>query len=157
MAFDGAYGQSQSRGNCVVGQSLTDQHHDLAFAIGQRQGLAGLTKRRGAGAAALFGQGICACRAPQCRSAQVVAAIRDGGVRGRVHRGDEVAHALEVLGHRSQFSGVVITQGLGEPGGKADAWPLDDRFELAQPGCARTVPELGGGLQADHFGRELPH
>jgi hypothetical protein len=39
-AFDGAYRQSQSLGDFAAGQSLTDQHHDLAFAIGQRQGLA---------------------------------------------------------------------------------------------------------------------
>ena len=77
-------------------------------------------------------------------------------MRGRIDGRDKVAHALEVLGHRGQFRGVAVAQGLGEPGSKADAWALDDRLELAQPGGARTVPELGGGLQADHFCRELP-
>ena len=31
VAFDGAYGQSQSLGDFPAGQSLTAQHHDLAF------------------------------------------------------------------------------------------------------------------------------
>jgi hypothetical protein len=43
VAFDGAYRQSQSLSDFAAGQSLTDQHHDLAFPIGQRQGPAGLT------------------------------------------------------------------------------------------------------------------
>ena len=51
---------------------------------------------------------------------------------------------------------VAVAQGGGEPGSKADAWPLDDRLELTQPGRARTVPELGGGLQTHHLRRELP-
>ena len=51
---------------------------------------------------------------------------------------------------------VAVAQGVGEPGRQADTRPLDDRFELAQPGCAGTITELGGGLQTDHFGRESP-
>ena len=45
VAFDGALGRGQSRGNGPAGQSVADQHDDLAFAISQRYRLAGLTKR----------------------------------------------------------------------------------------------------------------
>jgi len=97
VAFGGAYRQRQSLGDCAVGQAVGDEHHDLAFAGGQRKGFAGLAKRRGAGAPALLGQRVRPCRASQCRSAQAVAAIRQGGVGGRVHGPDKVTHALEFL------------------------------------------------------------
>ena len=77
-------------------------------------------------------------------------------MRGRIHCRYKIAHALEVHGHRGQFGGFAVAQSLGKPGSKADAWALNDRLELTQPWGARTVPELGGGLQADHFCRELP-
>ena len=96
VAFDGAYGQCQSLGDFAAGQSLTDQHHDLAFPVGQRQGLAGLTKRRSAGAA-LFGQGGGACRATQRRSPKALLAIRQGGVCGRIDGGNQVAQTLELF------------------------------------------------------------
>jgi ABC-type hemin transport system ATPase subunit len=35
VAFDRANRQGQSRGNVAVGQTLAEQHHDLAFSIGQ--------------------------------------------------------------------------------------------------------------------------
>jgi hypothetical protein len=85
-----------------------------------------------------------------------LAAIREGGVRGRIDGGNGVAHALELLGYRGQFSGVDVAQGLDEPGGQAGTRALDDRIELAQPRSAGAVAELGGGLQTDHFHRELP-
>ena len=77
-------------------------------------------------------------------------------MRGRIKRRNKVAHPLEFLGHRSQLGAVAVRQGDGQPGRKADARPLDDRRELAQTGRARMITELRGGLQADHFGCELP-
>src|SRR5271156_153520 len=94
VAFDGAYGQSQSLGNFAAGQSRTDQHHDLALPIGQRQGLAGLKKRRSTGTA-LFGQSGGACRATQRRSAKALPSIRQGGLSCRVDGGNKVAQTLE--------------------------------------------------------------
>ena len=62
-------------------------------------------------------------------------------MRGCVEGRNEVAHALEFLRHRGQFSAVAVVQGRGEPGRQADAGPLDDRFQLAQPRRARMVAE----------------
>ena len=59
-----------------------------------------------------------------------------GGPRRRIDGGDEVAHLLEVLRYRSQFSSVTVAKGLGEPGSNANPRALDDRFELAQPARA---------------------
>ena len=75
---------------------------------------------------------------------------------GRIDRRHKVAHRLEILGHRGQFSRIPVTQCDGETCREADSWPLNDRFEFTQPGRAGAISELCGGLQADHFGRELP-
>jgi hypothetical protein len=79
----------------------------------------------------------------------------DGRVRRSVDSRDNVAHALEIRGHRSQFGGVAVMQSLGKPYGKANARPLGYPPEFAQPGPGQTVPELRCGLQANHFSREL--
>jgi hypothetical protein len=146
VALDGAYRQSQSLGNFAAGQSLTDQHHDLAFPIGHWQGIAGLTKRRSTGTA-LFGQSGGACRATQRRSPKALLSIRQGGMGGRIDGSNKIARTLEFFRHRGQLGGAAVAQGLGEPRGHANTGPLDDPLDLTQPTCARTVPELGGGLQ----------
>jgi hypothetical protein len=54
-------------------------------------------------------------------------------VRGCVEGRNEVAHALEFLRQRGQFSAVAVVQGRGEPGRKTDAGPLDEGFQFAKP------------------------
>ena len=54
------------------------------------------------------------------------------------------------------MGGAAVAQGLGEPRGHANTGPLDDPLELTQPRCARTIPELGGGLQTHHFRCDCP-
>src|ERR1700722_17477106 len=63
VALDGTHGQAQSLSDTTVGQTLADQRYDLSLAIGEWHGFTCLTKRRSAGAAALFGQRITARRA----------------------------------------------------------------------------------------------
>jgi hypothetical protein len=67
-------------------------------------------------------------------------------MRSRVDSRNMVPHALEIHGHRGQFGGVAVPQGLGKTCGKADTRPLDNSLELAQPGSARTMPELCCGF-----------
>jgi hypothetical protein len=81
--------------NVAVGQTLAEQHHDLAFSIGQRQGLAGLTKRGGIGVAALCAQRFCSGDGCQRRTTQILTAIRHGRVCGRIHRRHQIAYLLE--------------------------------------------------------------
>ena len=148
VAFDGAYGDSQALGDFAVGQSLTDQHHDLAFAIGERQWLAGLPKRWGTGPTALFGQGLRACRGSQRGSPEVLAAIRERSMGCRIDGGDEITHPLEFIGHGGQFSGFSVAQGGGEPCGHAYSGPFDHRFELVQSSGTGAITELGSILKA---------
>ncbi len=55
VTFDGAYGKSQSLGDRAVGQPLTNERHDLSFAVRERHWFAGVPKRRAPYTAALFG------------------------------------------------------------------------------------------------------
>src|SRR5689334_1823896 len=95
MAFDGAYRKRQSLSNCAVRQPLTDQHHDLPFAVGEWQGFAGLTKGGGPCTATLFGQRIGACRACQRRTPLATAPIREGSMSGGIDGGNEISHLFE--------------------------------------------------------------
>jgi hypothetical protein len=97
MTFHGAYREGESVGYFAVGQSVRDEHHDLYFAVGQRQGLACLTKRRRTGAAASVRQGTCTHRASQRRPPFAFSSIRDRGMGGGIYSGNEIAHALEFL------------------------------------------------------------
>ena len=78
----------------------------------------------------------------------------DRGVRGRVDACEQIAHPLEILGYRRQFSGVVVAQCGGESGRQANTRPFDNRFEFLQAGRRRTVAELRRGLQQHHLGCE---
>src|ERR1700758_2142315 len=95
VAFDSAHRQGQSLSDFAVRQPLTDQRHNLSFAVGERHGFASLTKRRSPCTAALLGQRICACRASQRRPPEALAAIREGGLGCDIDGGNEVAHPLE--------------------------------------------------------------
>jgi hypothetical protein len=107
VAFDGAYGQGQSISDFAAGQSFTDQHHDLAFPIGQRQRLAGLQERRSAGAA-LFGQSGGACRATQRRSPEALPSIRQGCLSSCINGGNKVAEPLESSDTAANCAGLLF-------------------------------------------------
>ena len=96
VAFDCADRKGQSLGYVAVGQPSADQHHDLAFPVGQWQRLAGLTKRGSIGTSALSGQCFCSGDASQRRSPQILIAICDRCLRSRVDRRHQVAHPLEI-------------------------------------------------------------
>jgi hypothetical protein len=71
----------------------------------------------------------------------------DGPHRQRESIGD--------LRNRGQFGTVAGAQRVGEASGQADARALDKRFEFAQPGRARMIAGLGGGLQTQRRRRIL--
>ena len=83
VALNRAHRQIQPKRDVPVGHRRAEEHHDLAFTIGQRQLLGGLPKRRCARAAADSRQRLRARRAAQRRPAEVLPAEADRGVRGR--------------------------------------------------------------------------
>src|SRR5262245_45359387 len=88
VALDGADRKRQSLGGRAVGQSLTDEHHDLCFPVSQRHSFGCLTKYR-CTRAALGREGICTCGASQRRSPFISATIREGGMSGGIDGRDE--------------------------------------------------------------------
>ena len=148
--------EGQSLGNRAVGQSVAEQHHDLSFAVGQRQDLGGLAKRRGPARHRMFRQGFSACRAVQRRAPESLAAVNERGVGGSIDRqrpGRPCARirlrVLPIRRHRCQ-------EASANPAASPARGPSTMASTSRNRQRTRTVTELGGRLQQTHLSRESP-
>ena len=95
VAFDSAYRKGEGGGDFTVGQALSDEGGDLAFAISQRQRYGHRLSRRGDGPA-LVDQVGGSTAGSQGRAAPILAMKFERGVSDGVGGGDPVTHRLEI-------------------------------------------------------------
>ncbi|MBB5161291.1 hypothetical protein [Mycobacterium sp. AZCC_0083] len=97
MVFDGAHRQRQALCDGAVGQSVPDQHHDLALTVGQRQPLDGWAKGRSPGATAPLGKRLRSNRTCKGRPTQVLPAIHNARISGGIGGRLQITHPFEIL------------------------------------------------------------